>query len=174
MCCVFILPGILWLKLCWQYWQKGPTHDATLVLLAPRENFSIFWFKNIKHFLPKAHKTVRKIEKPLWELRLRIPFCTHHRACVFYFLKKSQICCSLMSCAHVFVLYRMLDIILRCCYITMYSVTTALKNGACTYRYISKQLHCKLVTQRLHEKSGNLWKLHHSVLSGKNFFTTLY
>ncbi len=31
----------------------------------------------------------------------------------------------------------------QCCYITVGSGTTALHNGACTYRYISKQIHYK-------------------------------
>ncbi len=56
----------------------------------------------------------------------------------------------------------------RCCYITVDSGTTALQNGACIYRCISKQMHYKTpFSQRLFEKSGNLWKLHHSVPSGK-------
>ncbi len=58
---------------------------------------------------------------------------------------------------------------LRCCYITVDSATTALQNGACTYRCMSKQMHYETTffTQRLHEKSGILWKLHHSVQSEK-------
>jgi hypothetical protein len=31
----------------------------------------------------------------------------------------------------------------RCCYITVDSATTALQNGACTYRCIPKQMHYK-------------------------------
>jgi hypothetical protein len=31
----------------------------------------------------------------------------------------------------------------RCCYITVDSATTALQNGACTHRCISKQMHYK-------------------------------
>ncbi len=47
----------------------------------------------------------------------------------------------------------------RCCYITVNSGTTALQNGACTFRCISKQMHYKtLFSHRLNEKSGNLWK----------------
>jgi hypothetical protein len=33
--------------------------------------------------------------------------------------------------------------LLRCCYITVDSATTALQNGACTYRCTSKQMHYK-------------------------------
>ncbi len=53
------------------------------------------------------------------------------------------------------------------------STTTALPNGACTYRCISKQMHyiTHFFTQRLQEMSGILWKLHHSVLSGKKLFS---
>ncbi len=64
-----------------------------------------------------------------------------------------------------------------CCYITVDPATTALQNGACTYQWISKQMHYKtpLFTQQLHEKSGILLKQLHSVLSGKkNFLAILY
>ncbi len=61
-------------------------------------------------------------------------------------------------------------------------------NGAATLRWILQQLHSKTVlahisafpnkcttkhpfhTTDIHEKSGNLWKLHYSVLSGKKNF----
>jgi hypothetical protein len=62
-----------------------------------------------------------------------------------------------------------------CCYITVDSATTALQNGACTCRCISKKCTVKHpFAQRLHEKSEILYKLHHSVLSGKFFFRKLY
>ncbi len=51
---------------------------------------------------------------------------------------------------------------LRCCYITVDSGTAVLQNGACTYRCISNQMHPFHKTP-----TWNLWKLHHSVLSGK-------
>ena len=37
----------------------------------------------------------------------------------------------------------LLDMSTWCCYITVDSATTALQNGACTYRCISKQMHYK-------------------------------
>ncbi len=54
-----------------------------------------------------------------------------------------------------------------CCYITVDSTTTALQNCACTYRCISKQMHYKTLLSPNGYMSGNLWKLEHSVLSGK-------
>jgi hypothetical protein len=38
---------------------------------------------------------------------------------------------------------RLISACSRCCYITVDSATTALQNGACTYRCISKQMHYK-------------------------------
>jgi hypothetical protein len=63
----------------------------------------------------------------------------------------------------------------RCCCITVDSATTALQNGACTYRCISKK--CTInhpFTQWPHEKSGILWKLHLSVLFGKKQYFWQY
>ncbi len=57
----------------------------------------------------------------------------------------------------------------RRCYITDDSATTEFQNGACTYRCISKQMHY----QTTFSHNGHiefLWKLHHSVLSGKKTF----
>ncbi len=34
-------------------------------------------------------------------------------------------------------------VFMQCCYITVDSTTTALQNGGCTYRCISKQMHFK-------------------------------
>ncbi len=59
----------------------------------------------------------------------------------------------------------------RCCYITVDFAITALQTGACTYKCIHFQtsaLQNTLFTQWLYEKSGILWKLHYSILSGKN------
>ncbi len=58
---------------------------------------------------------------------------------------------------------------LWCCYIKVDSATTALQNGDFTYRCMLKQMHYR--TPFSHNgsiKSGIIWKLRQSVLSGKN------
>ncbi len=48
---------------------------------------------------------------------------------------------------------------IRCCYITVDSATTALQNGACTYRCISKQMHYKtLFSHKAYMKSLEIYK----------------
>ncbi len=46
--------------------------------------------------------------------------------------------------------------IVRCCYITVDSATTALQNDACAYRCISKQMHYK--TPFSHMKSMEIYE----------------
>ncbi len=66
---------------------------------------------------------------------------------------------------------------LGCCYITVDSATTALQNGACTYRCISKQMRYKtplshngdLKSLEIYENFITL-----SFLEKANFFTILY
>ncbi len=62
---------------------------------------------------------------------------------------------------------------LRCCYITVDSATTALQNGACTYRCISKQMHYK--TPFLHMKSMEIYENFITLfcLEKINFYTIL-
>jgi hypothetical protein len=65
----------------------------------------------------------------------------------------------------------------RCCYITVDSATTALQNGACTYRCISKQMHYK--TPLSHNDYMKILEIYENYITlscpeKKNFFTMLY
>jgi hypothetical protein len=64
-----------------------------------------------------------------------------------------------------------------CCYKTVDSGTTALQNGACTYRCISKQMHYK--TPFLTTATWKVWKFMNttslcSVWKKSNFLAILY
>jgi hypothetical protein len=60
------------------------------------------------------------------------------------------------------------------CYITVNSATTALQNGACTYRCISKQMHYK--TPFSHMKNLEIYENYITLfcLEKINFFIILY
>jgi hypothetical protein len=69
------------------------------------------------------------------------------------------------------------DMIQRCCYITVDSTTTALHNGACTYRCISKQMHYKtLLSPNGYMKSLEIYEnyITLSCLEKNKLFTILY
>jgi hypothetical protein len=61
-----------------------------------------------------------------------------------------------------------------CCYITVDSATTALQNGACTYRYISKQMLYK--TPFSHMKSLEIYENYITLFCLENilFYNTYY
>ncbi len=65
----------------------------------------------------------------------------------------------------------------RCCYITVDFGTTALQNGACTYRCISKQMHYKTsFSHNGYMKSPEIYENYITLfcLEEKNFLTILY
>jgi hypothetical protein len=67
---------------------------------------------------------------------------------------------------------------MRCCDITVYSATTALQNGACTYICISKQVHYK--TPLSHNGYMKSLEIYENFITlsclekNTNFFTILY
>ncbi len=76
-------------------------------------------------------------------------------------------------------LFKMLaDMILRCCYITVASATTALQNGACTYRCISKQMDSKTnFSYNIYMKSLEFYESYITMFlleKKNNFLTILY